>query len=67
MDQDYDFDDEDYGNDDKEMHQYRLDLIHFEQTTMDAYNDEPIKIRIDLQWKINHLTLPNRNEILSKM
>ena len=33
MDLDYDFDDEDYENDDKEMHQYHLDVIHFEQTT----------------------------------
>ena len=35
-DQDSDFDDEDYEHDDKEMRQYRLDVIHFEQTTMDA-------------------------------
>ncbi len=36
MDLDYDFYDEDYESDDKEMHQYHLDVIHFEQTTMDA-------------------------------
>ncbi len=36
MDQDYGFDDEDYEHDGKEMHQYRLDVIHFEQTIMDA-------------------------------
>ncbi len=28
--------DENYEHDGKEMHQYRLDVIHFEQTTMDA-------------------------------
>ncbi len=36
MDQDYGFDDENYQHDGREMHQYRLDVIHFEQTTMDA-------------------------------
>jgi hypothetical protein len=36
MDLDYDFYDEDYEHNDKEMHQYHLDVIHFEQTTMDA-------------------------------
>ena len=36
MDQDYDFDDEDYENNDKEMRQYHLRGNYFEQTTMDA-------------------------------
>jgi hypothetical protein len=41
--QGYDFDDEDYEHDNIEMPQYPLDVIHSDQTTMDASNDEPIE------------------------
>ena len=58
MDQDFDFDDEDYENVDKEMRPDPLLLVHFSQTTMGASNDVTRNRKYFFQTKTHYLMYP---------